>query len=58
MLQPKTAIDLKLCLSLSPSVIGAAVGCDYHCQITVALATLPKAVLSTVEIFAVHTYSK
>ena len=35
MLQPKTAIDLKLYSSVSKNVMGTAVGCDNHCQITV-----------------------
>ena len=40
-LQPKTAIDLKLYSSMSLSVIGTAVGCDDHWQITVGNATQP-----------------
>ena len=34
-LQPKIAIDLKLYSSVSLSVVGTAVGCANHCQITV-----------------------
>ena len=44
MLQPKTAIDLKLYSSISLSVIGTAVGCDNHCQITVGNVTQPMTV--------------
>ena len=44
MLQPKTAIDLKLYSSASLSVIGTAVGCDNHCQITVGNVTQPMTV--------------
>ena len=39
MLQPKTAIDHKLYFSMSLSVMGTAVGCDNHCQITVGNVT-------------------
>ena len=35
----------------------AILGCNVCSQIAVAHVTLPKAVLSTVEIFAVHTVS-
>ena len=38
-LQPKIAIDLKLYSSMSARVVGTAVGCDNHCQITVAHVT-------------------
>ena len=34
MLQPKTALDLKLYSSVSLSVTGTVIGCDSHCQIT------------------------
>ena len=44
MLQPKTAIDLKLYSSMSLSVMGIAVDCDDHCQITVGNVTQPMAV--------------
>ena len=40
MMQRKTAIDLKLYSSISLSVLGTAVGCDNHCQITVGNVTL------------------
>ena len=40
-LQPKTAIDLKLYSSVSLSVVGTAVGCANHCQITVGNVTQP-----------------
>ena len=53
LLQPKIAIDLNLYYSMPLSVMGTAVGCDNHCQITMGNVTLPKAVLSTVKIFAV-----
>ena len=35
MLQLKTAIDLKMYSLMSLNVMGTAVGCDNHCQITV-----------------------
>jgi len=41
MLQPKTAIDLKLYSSMSLSVMVTAVSCDNHCQITVESVTQP-----------------
>ena len=44
MLQPKTAIDHKLYSSMSLSVMGTAVGCDHHCQITVGNVTQPMTV--------------
>ena len=31
MLPTKTAIDIKLCSSMSLSVTGTAVGCDHYC---------------------------
>ena len=43
---------------MSVRVVGTAVGCDNHCQITVGNVTLPKAVLSTVKIFAVWHNAK
>ena len=43
-LQPKTAIDLKLYSSMSLSVIDTAVGCDDYCQITVGNVTQPMTV--------------
>ena len=43
-LLPKTAIDLKLYSSMSLSVMGTAVGCDNHCQITVGNVTQPMTV--------------
>ena len=36
----------------------AILGCNIYSQITVAHVTLPKAVLSTVEIFVVYTFLK
>ena len=44
MLIPKAAIDLKLYSSMSLSVIGTAVDCDDHCQITVGNVTQPMTV--------------
>ena len=44
MLQPKTAIDLKLYSSMSLTAMGTAVGCDNHCQITVGNVTQPMTV--------------
>ena len=44
MFPPKTAIDLKLYSSMSLTVIGTAVGCDNHCQITVGNVTQPMTV--------------
>ena len=44
MVQPKTAIDLKLYFSMSLSVTGTAVGCDHYCQITVGNVTQPMTV--------------
>ena len=43
-LQPNTAIDLKPCYSMSLSVMGTAVGCDNHCQITVGIIKQPMTV--------------
>ena len=43
-LLPKTAIDLKLYSSVSLSVMGTAIGCDNHCQITVGNVTQPMTV--------------
>ena len=43
-LQPKTAIDLKLYSSMPLSVIGTAVDCDNYCQIAVRNVTQPLAV--------------
>ena len=36
----------------------AFLGCNIYSQITVAHVTLPKAVLNTVEIFAVYCFKK
>ena len=44
MLQSKTAIDVKLYSSMSLSVMGTAIGCDNHCQITVGNVTQPMTV--------------
>ena len=44
MLQPKTGFDLKLYSSMSLSVLGTAVDCDNHCQITVGNITQPMTV--------------
>ena len=44
LLQPKAALDLKLYSSMSLTVIGTAVGCDNHCQITVGNVTQPMTV--------------
>jgi len=44
MLQSKTANDGKLYSSISLSVMGTAVGCDNHCQITVGNVTQPMTV--------------
>ena len=41
MIQPKTAIYLKLYSSMALSVIGTAIGCDSYCQITVGNVTQP-----------------
>ena len=49
LLQPKIAIDLKLYSSMSQIVMGTAVVCDNHCQITV---TQP-ITLNWLQIFAV-----
>ena len=43
-LPPKTPIELKLQPSMSLSVMGTAVGCDNHCQITVGNVTQPMTV--------------
>ena len=43
-LPSKTAIDLKLYSSVSLSVMGTAVGCDNHCQITVGYVIKPMTV--------------
>ena len=39
MVQPKTAIDLKLYSTMSLNVKGTAVGYDNHCQITMGNVT-------------------
>ena len=56
MLTHKTAIDLKLHSSMSLSVMGTAIGCDDHCQITVGNVTQPMTV-NWLQIFAVQCSS-
>ena len=52
MLQPKTAIDIKLYTLMSLSVRGTTVGCDNDCQITVGNVAQPLPV-NLLYIFAV-----
>ena len=56
MLQPKTAIDLKLYSLMSLSVMMTVVGCDGQCHITERNVTQPTTV-NWLKIFAVYIVS-